>query len=287
MTRLIVLAVLATLSIPVLVLPQRFSVEPFSSPGVPVLLMFVEILVSATFLKVSYSRNDFVRCVAFGFLLFLVRFLLCVVGSFVDPRVEGLWLPLPYMYPASWWAAAAQYGALLLWVPVVLEKAMPGYFPPRTEAPPAAAPVAVKEESPEQAIVPPSPRSAQPKTFRELEEDLARFPNLLEWMVFTPDRLPMWGSGSGAEMLEAAPEILHRMSEVCKPLLRPEWGRTVRQSIIQTESGYCLVATLPGDFLLSSLWSMESGEGGPPKAVLQEVVESTEHMLRYRFGEMR
>lgn len=126
-----------------------------------------------------------------------------------------------------------------------------------------------------------------PKTFRELEDDLRRFPNLLEWMLFTPDRLPMWGSGSGAEMLEVAPEILHRMGEVCEPLLRPEWGRVVQRGMFQTDTGYCLLTTLPGSFLLASLWSTEVGEGGPPRDVLAEVLAYTEQMLHYRFGELR
>ncbi|KPK72158.1 MAG: hypothetical protein AMJ84_04785 [Acidithiobacillales bacterium SM23_46] len=287
MIRLYVVAALATLSIPVLV-PQRFASILLASQWVPVFLL-AEILISACFLKVAYPRNDFIRCVTFGLVFFLVRLVLCFGASLVDPEADVLWAgvsyrwgqalvpTLSYMYSA-WWVVVAQYLTLLLWMPAVLETALPGRFQPRSVRMALA---------PSPGTIPAVPRPArppkEPRTFRDLERELAGYPGLVGWIVFSPERLPVWRSGEEDSALEVAPDSLRQLGKVCQPLSRAEWGRTLGQGMFhQTENTYYLLTTLPGDFLFVSLWRVEAGQR-PAKAVLREVFELMERCIQYQF----
>lgn len=288
MIRLYVLAALATLSVPVLA-PQQFAPLLTAPRWVPVLLLG-EVFLSACFLKAFYPRNDFARCVTFGLVFFLVRLVLCFGASLADPDANVLWtsvsspwrealgLTLTYMY-STWWIAGAQYLALLLWMPAVLEAVMPGLFRPRSVRAASARP-------PETALPPsaPAPPPQEPQTLRDLESELAGYPGLVGWMVFSPDRLPVWRFGEGASVLETAPEVMHRLGDVCQTVFGPEWGRTLYQGMFRTDSGYCFLIILPGDFLFGSLWRVEDGQE-PGKAVLQEVLELMERWVQYRFVE--
>jgi hypothetical protein len=183
---------------------------------------------------------------------------------------------------AAWWVTIAQYLALLLWLPALLERALPGMFPPwLTEAPRVVLP---QHSVP---VLPPSPKpSVRLTTFHELEQELGEIAELEEWVVFSPDRLPVWHSGQETSPLLQAPEVLRRVAEAWRPLLRPEWGDTIEQGLFQTEEGYCLMLVLPGDFLFGSLWSTAPGPSSA-KAVLMKVIERSESLLQLRFSDIR
>jgi len=288
MIPLYILAALASLSIPVLS-PKHFGAALFPSQWVPLFLL-LELVVSAVFLKVVYPRNDFVRCLTFGLIFIVVRMVLCFFGSLIDPEAGVLWetaeyrlgrglVPaLTYMY-SQWYITLAQYVSLLFWVPGVFEAVFPGIFPPRRVLVPVAE--TTKPGESERRL----PAAVEAKSFRDLERELRTYPGLLAWMVFSPERLQVWRSGDEAAVLEAAPEILGRMGEACRPILTAEWGGALRHGLFQTDSGYCLLTTLPGNFLFASLWRIEPGRSAPG-AVLQEAMGRMEKFLRYRFSEI-
>jgi hypothetical protein len=290
MIRLYVLAALATLSVPVL-MPQQFLPSAFPS-GWVLFFVLAEIVLSAALLKLIYPKNDAIRCATFGLGFFAVRFVLCLLGSLADPDADVLWSSVEYRWTAAlvptlnymyavWYVSGVQYLSLFLWLPGVLELAFPGIFPPRM-FPAAAAPAGETPAKPKPRIVLKPPD--QPITFADLEREMEKYPGLLGWIVFSPDKLPVWRAGDDTADLEQAPDVLRRLGELAQPLLRPEWGREVSQSMFQTKQGYCILTTLSGGFLFGSLWQV-GGSGMPTKKVLQEVLDRMERWLTYRFLE--
>lgn len=295
MIRLFALAAVATVAVPVLV-PYRFGAEFFPETWwAPLLLLCGEVILTALVFKFLYPSNDFVRCLTTGLAFFLARLVFCLFASVLDPDADRLRLnmvggagnafvvAMTYMY-AVWWVALAQYVAMLLWVPSFLEAVLPGIFPPRRKE----GEVGRVEPRPSETGFgePEAARAVQPRpvTFRDLESELARYPGLVAWVVFSPENLPVWRWGEEAGALEAVPEIARRIAEICEPLFRPEWGRTIRQGLLQTDGGYCLMTVLPGGFLFSSLWASEQ-QAERARDLLPVVLERMERWLGYRFGE--
>ena len=291
MGQLLVLAAVATLAVPVLI-GQHITAADFPSPWLILFLILAEIGISTGVLKFLYPRNELSRCVTFGVVLFLVRLVLCFIASFIAPNGDALWQSvsyrwtqaltpaLTYMYSGVW-VMVAQYLALILWMPVALEAVVPQLFPRRRG---------------ETLLMPanktaPSPATTssvfyQPTTFREFEQEFSAYPDLMAWMVFSPDLLPVWSAGVDTSQLETAPEVLLRLNDICRPLLRPEWDQTLRQGLFQTENGYCLLATLPDNFFFTSLWRLESGQEAP-KAALANALDRMKKWLQYRFADMK
>jgi len=247
--------------------------------------MLLEILVSAFFLKALYPESDFARCLTFALVFLAARVALCFIGASIDPDADPLWArvnrrwslvpSLDYMY-GSWWAASAQYVALLLWLPRVVEALLPGAFGTAWTAE-ASAPETAAEAAPAAADA-----DDEPHTFHELEAELARaYPGLTAWVVFDSDRLPIWRFGREVSVLELTPQIQRHLDSVCQPLLQVGDGRSLRQGMFETDSGLCLLASLPGDFLFSSLWRSEAPL--PPRAMFQDIVERVESWLCVRF----
>jgi hypothetical protein len=285
MFRLYALAAIATVAIPVFS-STPYNPDAFPSQWVPVFLA-LELLISAFVLKSLYPQSDLVRCLTFGLVFVLVRMVACLLASLLDETkgkalwdsVGGRWadalIPtIIYMY-GHWWVALAQYVAVVLWMPTLLSTAVPGFFATQIVLSPPAAAAAPP-------VAPAAPELEEPNSFRDLERYLSRYKGLIGWMVFAPDRLPVWRAGADVSVLEMAPQVLRRMDDICKPPFRGRAGETLLQGMFQTEDGYCILAALPGDFLFSSLWRAD--EAAEP-VVLQEIVGRIERWLGKRFQE--
>lgn len=285
MLRLFVLAALATLAIPVL-MPQRFATTFYLSEWVP-LFMCAEIVISAIMLKIWYSRNDFVRCLVFGLVFVLLRLLFCFAGSLIDPAADILWVPvehrwskgvvpaMTYMY-STWYVAGTQYVALMLWLPAMLEKLLPGIF----RHPPGRRSLARMSGF----SLAGADGRGKTKSFLDVEKELAMVPELMAWTVFSPERLPVWHSGRESGMIEAEREAHRRLEQMCEPMLWSEWGDDVSRTLFHAVDECYVVTAFSDGFLFGSIWQVED-DGFPARTVLQEVLERMERWLNERFLE--